>query len=330
MNSRQRVRAVLNRQATDRTPVDIWYTGEVLASLQHYTGLKNEADIWRRLGIDKIVWIGAPYLGRLRPLQGDATSVTPWGVLLKPVQAGPAQYLEHCYQPLADMQEIEELDRYPWWPDPDLFDYDDMVAQVERACGEFATIGPWVSFFEIYCWMRGLEQAMMDLIVAPEFVHAALDRIEAIQTRLLTRFLEQVRGKLDLVFISDDMGSQDSLLISIPLWQEFLGPRLKRWCQLIHGYGVKVFYHSDGSVDRLIPHLIEAGVDVLNPIQHACPGMDLEHVKAAYGDKLIFHGGVDNQYALPRGTAQEARAETEQCLKILGKGGGYICCSCQQ
>ena len=98
---------------------------------------------------------------------------------------------------------------------------------------------------------------------------------------------------------------------------------------LIHSYGLKVFFHTDGAVEPLLPRLIEAGIDVLNPIQHACPGMDCAALRTRYGDRLIFHGGVDNQRVLPFGTPDDVRAETRACMRTLGLGRqGYIVCSC--
>jgi uroporphyrinogen decarboxylase len=112
-------------------------------------------------------------------------------------------------------------------------------------------------------------------------------------------------------------------------WEYFLRPRMERWCRLIHSYGIKVFYHTDGASEKLIGPLIDCGIDVLNPIQHVCPGMETDSLKKKYGDKVIFHGGIDNQYTLPFGTAEEVRRETLNCLETLGKGReGFICCSC--
>jgi uroporphyrinogen decarboxylase len=146
---------------------------------------------------------------------------------------------------------------------------------------------------------------------------------------MMHHFLSQAADLVDLVFISDDIGGQNGMLMSPRMWRRHLRPRLKRWCDLIHSYGVRVFYHTDGGVGPVIPELIEAGVDVLNPIQHACPGMELEPLAQAYGDHLIFHGGIDNQHVLPFGTTDEVRAETLQCLATLGANHeGYICCSC--
>ncbi len=328
MNPKQRVQAVLNRQRVDRIPVDLWCSPEVSRSLVEYTGLEDEQDIYRELGVDKIFWIEAPYKGEMRPPEGPDETTTHWGCRLKKVQAGAAQYDEGIEPPLKEYSSAESLDDYPWWPEPEQFDYDAMERDVERAGDQFATLGPWVSVFEIYCALRGLEQALMDTVLCPDFVGAALDRIEAIQTELLRRFLSRAKKKPDMVFVSDDMAGQNGLLLSLKTWQNLLEPRLRRWCDLIHSYGLKVFYHSDGAVASLIPRLIKAGIDVLNPIQHACPGMERAFLKEQYGDRLIFYGGVDNQSVLPFGSPAQVKEETRKCLELLGRGGGFICCSC--
>lgn len=329
MNSKQRLQAILNRESADRVPVDLWYTGEVAQALAEHTGISDELEMYRKYGIDKILWINAPYTGELPKPQSPNEIVTHWGVRMKPVQSGLAEYHEFIENPLADMEEIEELDEYPWWPDPEKFDYEAVDAMMKRAGDEFATLGPWVSFFEIYCGLRGLENALCDLLAEPEFVQHALDRIEQIQTAMMKKILDRHADQLDMIFISDDMGTQNGLMISLDNWKEFLGPRMKRWCDMIHSYGVKVFFHTDGAVRPLIPLLIEAGIDVLNPIQHVCPGMDMKELKAEFGEKIIFHGAVDNQSVLPFGSAEDVRKETQNCLESFAPDGqGFICCSC--
>jgi uroporphyrinogen decarboxylase len=130
-----------------------------------------------------------------------------------------------------------------------------------------------------------------------------------------------------MVFLSDDLGSQSSLLMSKHAFDEFLFPRIKAWCDMIHSYGAKVFFHTDGASEPLIQRLIEAGIDVLNPIQHVCPGMDCRELKAKYGHQIIFHGGVENQRILPFGTPLEVADEALSCLNELGPQG-YLPCSC--
>jgi uroporphyrinogen decarboxylase len=170
---------------------------------------------------------------------------------------------------------------------------------------------------------------MVDLLENEELVEAALDRIEAIQTEMMKRFFARAGKTLDLVFVSDDIAGQQSLLLSPDKWARHLQPRLKRWCDLIHSHGLRVFYHTDGAARALLRPILDCGVDVLNPIQHACPGMDMAELKKEFGGRVIFHGGVDNQTVLPRGTPADVRAEVRDCLATLGAGrSGYICCSC--
>ncbi len=337
MTPKERILAILNRQPVDRIPVDLWHTDEVGAALRQHFGVADDLAAYRALGLDKIVWVFMDYTptagGRATTLSGiggESTAArSAWGAPLKEITAGEAHYVEFAGAPLAGFDTPESLDDYPWWPQVDRFDYDGADRAARAAAQEFAVIGPWVSFFEIYCQLRGLEQGMMDLVENEPLVEATLDRIEAIQTEMMQRFFARSAKYLNLVFISDDIAGQQSLLMAPSTWERHLRPRLKRWCDLIHAHGLKVFYHTDGAARRLLPAIIDCGVDVLNPIQHACPGMELPALKQDLGSRVIFHGGVDNQSVLPRGTPEQVRAEVRECLRTLGAGNeGYICCSC--
>ena len=328
MNSHQRILATLQRQSVDRAPVDIWLTPEVLQSLCKHVGEPDEYELYRKLGVDKVAWIFPGYRSeKYDPNVSDG--IDPWGVPTVNVQSGLATYQEYGTPPLGEMLSSDEIDNHLLWPDPAGFNYTAAKAAAERARAfDFATIGPWLSHYEIYCHMRGMENALMDTIAEPEFFNAALDRIDSIQTAMLDRFLRELGDLIDLVFISDDMGTQESQLISVAAWQEYLQPRLTRWCELIHSHGKKVLFHTDGAARDFVPHLIESGVDVLNPIQHVCPGMERAALNRDFGAKIIFHGGVENQQVLPFGTTEDVRREVINCLQTLGAGGGYIPSSC--
>lgn len=337
MTARERILATLHRQPVDRLPVDLWHTPEIAAALRQHCGVTDDFAMWQALGLDKIVWAFMDYrtdVGERAGAQSGAGaesggSRTLWGVPLREIQAGAAHYAEFGAAPLLGFDTPAALADYPWWPQLERFDYAGATAQARHAAQEFAVIGPWVSCLEIYCQLRGLEQAMLDVAESPELVDAILDRVEAIQTEMMQRFFAQARAHLDLVFISDDVGGQQSLLISPAAWERHLQPRLRRWCDLIHAHGLQVFYHTDGAARPLLKPILDCGVDVLNPIQHACPGMDMAELKQAFGHRVIFHGGVDNQSVLPRGTVAAVRAETRRCLATLGAGReGFICCSC--
>ena len=97
---------------------------------------------------------------------------------------------------------------------------------------------------------------------------------------------------------------------------------------LAHQAGAYVFHHSDGSIRKIIPRMIEAGIDILNPIQWRCAGMEREPLKRDFGDRVVFHGGVDNQYTLAFGTTAEVEQEVLDNIRILGRGGSYILAPC--
>ncbi len=335
MNPKQRIQNILDRKPVDRMPVDLWHTSEVEQALITHTGAADDFEMWKALGLDKIVWVFMEYLteggGRAGSQVGAQTAGvrTMWGVPLKKVVSGESHYEEFGQAPMLGYETPLDVEQYPFWPDPDKFDYKTAIELAKRASKDFAVIGPWVSFFEIYCQLRGIEQALLDVLMYPDLVQATLDRVEDIQTRMMKRFLDQASTYLDLVFISDDIGGQDNLLISPESWSLLLQPRLRRWCDLIHSYDLKVFYHTDGAAEMLIGSLIDCGIDVLNPIQHACQGMETDKLKKKYGNAVIFHGGIDNQTVLPFGTPDDVRKETLHCLETLGAGReGFICSSC--
>lgn len=327
MNARSRVLATLNGQTPDRVPVDLWLVPELVEKLKETLGVDDELDIYRTLDVDKIVWLGVPYRGVQITDPNEKVKSNAWGVRFENVQASEtAEYSEVSFRPLLGMDAAADLEGYPW-PDPDGFDYATAATEAKRLATEFVTLGPWISLFEVYCSMRSLEEALMDTVANPDFVHAALDRIAWSQGEMARRFLDAAEGAIDMVFVSDDLGTQQSLLMSPAAFDEFLFPRLRDWCDMIHAHGAKVFFHTDGAAEPLIPRLIDAGIDVLNPIQHVCPGMDRRSLKAKYGSAISFHGGVENQQILPFGSPEEVAAETLACIRQLGPER-YVPCSC--
>jgi len=179
----------------------------------------------------------------------------------------------------------------------------------------------------VYKYLRGDEQAFIDLIENPEMVHYCLDKLYGLCYENTRRIYEQIPGKVMITYVAEDLGSQDGLLYSPNQIREFFIPRMKRMIDLAHQAGAFVFHHSDGAIRETLPDMIEAGIDVLNPIQWRCAGMDREGLKRDFGDKLIFHGGVDNQKTLPFGTVEDVRKEVIDNINILGKEG-YILAPC--
>jgi uroporphyrinogen decarboxylase len=159
-------------------------------------------------------------------------------------------------------------------------------------------------------------------------VHYCLDKLFDLAYENTRRIYEQIPGRITTSYVAEDLGGQESLLMSRVQIHEFLLPRMKRVMDLVHEGGGFVFHHSDGAVRDVIPDMIEAGIDALNPIQWRCRGMAREGLKRDFGGQIIFHGAMDNQYTLPFGTVEEVRREVLDNIRILGEGGGYVLAPC--
>ena len=138
----------------------------------------------------------------------------------------------------------------------------------------------------------------MDLLLDPEFALYCLDKLFDLAYTETVRIYDQIPGQVTMSYIAEDFGSQVSLLFSPQTIREVFVPRMKRMMDLAHSAGAYVFFHSDGAVRPIIPDMIAAGIDILNPLQWRCRGMEREGIKRDFGDQVVLHGGVDNQYTL--------------------------------
>ncbi len=172
--------------------------------------------------------------------------------------------------------------------------------------------------------VRGWEGMFVDMVERPDWVHFLGRKFTDFYREDYTRAAAATGGRIDLYLLISDLGSQSGPLISRSMFREFIAPYLKEMADCIHGLGGKVLYHSCGAIGPLIPDLIQLGVDVLDPIQPIGPEMAPERLKADFGDRLCFHGGIDMQRLLPYGSPAEIRAEVRRYCEALGRGGGYI------
>jgi len=321
MSSRERWLAVLNRQTPDRVPMDIWITTEGAAMLLQHLGCDPETAL-ERLHIDLPVNVEHRYAGP--PLEPNTDM---WGIRYKHVDYGAGSYEEAVYAPLAKYKSVEEIEANYTWPNPDWFDYSHIPAMVEGKEDRIVRGGGSEPFLD-YKRLRGEAQAFMDLIENPEIVHYCLDKMFELCYQDTLRIFETIPGRVSITYVAEDLGGQDGIMYSPEHIREFLFPRMKRMAELTHQNNSFVFTHSDGSFREVIPGIIDLGADVLNPIQWRCKGMEREGLKRDFGDRLVFHGGVDNQYTLPFGSPDEVRQEVLDNYAILGAGGGYILAPC--
>jgi uroporphyrinogen decarboxylase len=323
MTPRERWLAVLERRTPDRVPMDYWATEEAGRRLMQHLGCDSMGAVYERLHIDRPVTVIPRYVGPAIPAGEDL-----YGCRYTRADYGTGVYLECNHHPLAEFRTLDEIRMgYDRWPVADWFDYSEIADQV-RCRETYPVRGGGSEPFLTYTFLRGLQQAMIDLIENPEIVSFCLDRLFDFCYDNALRIYESVPGEVTLSYVAEDMGSQKGLLFAPAQIREFLLPRMKRMMDLAHQAGAFVFHHNDGSIRKMIPDLIETGVDVLNPVQWRCRGMEREALKRDFGDRLVFHGAMDNQQTLAFGTPEDVRREVLDNLRILGEGGGYILAPC--
>ncbi len=248
-----------------------------------------------------------------------------WGVIRTPASFGAGTYDWISHHPLADAKGTEDIEKYPF-PTAEVFDYSvlsDRITALQQD-GERCLMISNANIFETSWYMRGFEQILEDMIANPELVHALMRRVTDFYIEHFTRTLSAATGMVDLAFTADDIGGQSGLLMSLDMWEEFIKPYHLEVNKVIHEFGARVIYHTDGAVMKAVPGLIDMGIDVLQALQFDAAGMDPVKLKAEYGSRLCFEGGVSVQKTLPFGTAEEVRHEVERLISVLGKDGGYI------
>ena len=206
--------------------------------------------------------------------------------------------------------------------------YDEFFRQAEevRAAGKYALACIYGSHFEKAYFTRGIENFLADLVANPRWARHFLAGI--IQRNLV--MLENILQcpDVDGVLLGSDWGSQMDLLMSPRVWDELIRPGEQAEYDLIKRSGKHVWIHSCGNIVRIIPALVEMGVDVLNPVQPEC--MDIALLKREFGRDLTFWGGLSTQRTLPFGTPDDVRHEAREVRAVLGAGGGLIFAPAQE
>jgi uroporphyrinogen decarboxylase len=352
MISRDRVLLALNHQEPDRVPFDLGGTGLSTIHVEAYQNLRRYLDLPQiepRVGFvaEQLVLVDEDVAGRLqtdvRPvLPGTASGfeyvfrdegkyeafTDEWGIgWHKPKDGG--FYYDMYDHPLSGADSLEDLKAHPF-PDPlDDGRFAPLRAQAKaaRAMGKaVALAGPCAGIAEIYSWLRGYEEYYIDLARNKDWVGYMLDRLVEFKSAYWGRALQEIGELVDIVVEADDLGSQRSLLMSPRTYRHVIQPRHRRLFSFIKAQApVKVFYHTCGAVRRLIPDLIDAGIDILNPVQISAADMDLLELKQEFGRDLVFWGGgVDTQWVLGMATPEEIKDHVKQNIETLAPGGGFI------
>ena len=324
MTPRERWLTLLAGRECDRIVTDYWATDEFHARIKKDLDCPEDEYLWHMLGIDRPCNVcPEPRV----PHHPDDSQADIWGVRRRKMDYGTGVYDEAIHCPLANAETVAEIRAFRW-PRAEDLDY----SSITRAIGQNAGYRPVMAWhyepFLLYAQLRGLEQAFMDLVLNPELAEAILGHIFDFYHERNRRMLELGLGQIDLFVLAEDLGSQAGPLISLDHYHRFLLPNQIRMADLARSYGCHIFYHTDGASRTFLPDLIDkVGIEILNPIQWRCPGMEREGLVRDFGGAVIFHGAMDNQYTLPFGTPAEVAAEVRENLTVFGKRR-WICAPC--
>lgn len=322
MTPKERWLAVLQRKAPDRIPMDYWGTAEITKKVLKHLKVDTVEEMDRILHIDRPLTVSPKYVG---PKLSAGTDI--WGIQHSEMSYETGCYNECAAHPLEKYETVDEIKANYVFPTADLFDYSTIPNQIEGM--EHRPIrGGGSEPFLIYKYLRGDEQAFIDLLENPEIVHYCMEKMYGFCYENTRRIYEAIPNQVLISYIAEDMGSQEGLMYSPIHIKTYFIPHMKKMTELVHQNDGFVFHHNDGAIRDIIPTMIEAGIDVLNPIQWVCKGMEREGLKKDFGDCLIFHGATENQSILPFGTPNDVRNEVRKNIEILGKGGGYIIAPC--
>lgn len=292
-----------------------------------------DEEICQRLGID-FRWVVPNWVSvRDVEIDGQPGYVDMWQTPHKWTDVGQ-YYAIHASPFSMETLNLADIDAFDW-PNPDQPAMFTELAEQARNLFEntdyiVGADGIKVGVLQTASQLRGYDKLFLDFSLRPEVAHAFLDRLSAVINEMYRHYMLAVGKYVQVVTITDDQGTQNSLMVSPKMFREFIKPRLKSLIETIKSTAdVKVLMHCDGAITKIIPDLVEIGVDILNPIQTVVKGMeDTRALKEQFGRQVCFHGGIDIQQVMRNSTPEQLYGEVELRIRDLGVDGGYILAPC--
>lgn len=335
MNGRERILTAAACREADRAPIDFWATEEVFTRLQAELKLSDREGLLRHFGVDLRYFRGPTPPSRTEP--GEIT-VDHWGVKREGRTVTGRRRDGQCYTwhyhhlaqaPLAGARSVADIEKHAW-PDPSGWDY----SGVKATCQAIRDSGCAVVFggdrldrtaqLKAAMYLRGTEEFMADLALEPAVAECLLQHIAAYYLEYNRRVFEAAGGLIDVFFMGDDLGTQQSLWVSAEMYRKFFFDRFAAFNAQAHRYGARTMFHTCGRVTPLVGLLVDAGLDILQSLQPEAIGEEIALMKREFGRRLCFQGGIDIQHVLPSGSPGDVAEHVRDRAAILAPGGGYI------
>jgi uroporphyrinogen decarboxylase len=353
MNSRERLKLALNHQEADRVPFDLGATVLTSIHVKSYQKLREclglpqvepsivdifqqivtvDDDVRERLKVDVrdcAPRSSATFRIDVKEMERYTYFYDEWGIGWKMPKEG-GLYYDMFDHPLKGATTIAEIENYAW-PDPtDPARFEGMAERVRQAAqvekqGVFLG-GLCAGIMEMAAWTRGFENYFSDFANNEKLLVALMRKVMELKMAYWEIALKEVGDHVDAIGEADDFAGQYRMLISPAMYRRIVKPIHKELFDFIHARTkAKIFFHSCGSIRPVIGDLIEAGVDILNPVQVSATGMDSAELKREFGKDIVFWGGgVDTQRVLGTGTPQQVRDDVRRRIDDLAPGGGFV------
>ena len=257
------------------------------------------------------------------PPIADGARMDIWGVAHEP-GGEEAHHMTRMRNPLERLDSIEQLQDYPW-PDFAAADWSYLDAEIAaiQARGLAAQVWMECTIWETAWYMRRMDLIMTEMAMEDEKAVFILDKITDLACLRAEKY---AAAGADIIAVGDDIGMQSSIMMSVDMYRQWLKPRLMRVIAAARAAkpDVIIQYHSCGHVTELIPELIDAGIDVLNPLQPEC--MEVTEIFSEYKDSIAFNGSIGTQTTMPFATPQEVKDTVKRNLDAVGESGGLLCC----
>ena len=322
---KERVLMTFSNQQPDRVPINYLANPGIDRRLKEHLGLRHDdgEGLLKALSVD-FRSVGAPYRGpRLhQDIPERGVKVDNWGIHRRWIEHETGGYWCYCDFPLQNATE-EEVAAWPM-PSPDDFDY----SGVFEACNRYEpyAINGSAGYGDIINgngMLRGMEQTLIDLITDDPAGLLLADRRMEIQIEITHRILEASKGKVDFIWLGEDLGTQIGPMISMDLFRRHIRPRYLRFCDLAKAYDVFVMMHSCGSSSWAYEDFIDMGIHVVDTLQPEAKDMAPEYLKRTFGGRLAFHGCISTAGPVAYGTVEEVVIYCKRILEIMMPGGGY-------
>ena len=324
MSPRQRVLTAFARRAPDRVPVNYLANPEIDERLKAHFGLARDDNegLLRALGVD-FRCVGAPYVGPKLHEDPPGKRVDEWGIHRRWIEHETGGYWDFCDWPLREAT-IEQVEAWPM-PSPDDYDY----AQVAEGCSRherFCVLAGGAGVGDIINstgMLRTMQQVLVDLATGDPAGMRLIDRKLEIQQEVVARTLQAGSGRIDLLWIGEDLGTQIGPMMSLEMFRRIIRPGHQRFVDLARAHGIPVMIHSCGSSSWAFDDFVEMGISVVDTLQPEARDMSPAYLKRRFGERLAFHGCISTAGPLAFGSADDVVATVRKTLEVMMPGGGY-------